>query len=439
MIGNESPLNKTSILERILNPKLKTLIPPLSKEEYAGLEASIIAEGCRDAIVVWRRLISAKEMWEQGYGTCKEESCKYSYEIVPHELWELGDGIWECPCGRGIAPWIEEYIIVDGHNRYEICTRNNIPFRIDRATLEDFEERDDVKIWIIKNQFSRRNISTFQRAELALSLDTLFSESAKRNQGTRTDLGFNFTPREGESPRDRETARKIAEVAGVGHNTISQVKRIIKDAPPDLIQEVRFGEKSIKEAYKEIRAAEKAEQKQIAIDQINSLTTPTGKYHVLVVDPPWQYEKRAEDTTHRGRCLYPTMSIAEICNIEIPAEDNAVLWLWTTNAFIHDAYHIVESWEFTPKTVLTWVKDRMGVGDWLRGQTEHCILAVRGKPVIDLTNQTTVLNAPLREHSRKPDEFYDMVSSLCPGRKIDMFSREPREGWDQWGGEVDKF
>ena len=79
------------------------------------------------------------------------------------------------------------------------------------------------------------------------------------------------------------------------------------------------------------------------------------------------------------------------------------------------------------------------MGDWLRGKTEHCILAIRGKPVINLTNQTTVLNAPLREHSRKPDEFYQMISDLCPGRKIDIFSRESREGWDQWGCENDKF
>jgi len=66
-------------------------------------------------------------------------------------------------------------------------------------------------------------------------------------------------------------------------------------------------------------------------------------------------------------------------------------------------------------------------------------MAVKGNPVINLTNQTTVLTAPLREHSRKPDEFFSMVNDLCVGRKLDFFSREKREGWDQFGNDVGRF
>ena len=89
------------------------------------------------------------------------------------------------------------------------------------------------------------------------------------------------------------------------------------------------------------------------------------------------------------------------------------------------------------KAILTWVKDLMGTGRWLRSKSEFCM--VKGKPKVDLTNQTTVLNAPLREHSRKPDEFYALVDSLCIGRKLDILSREARPGCEQFGNEPGKF
>ena len=377
-------LNEVPVILSI-DPEFRDLIPPLTQEEQQGLLESILEEGCRDPIIVHNNTI------------------------------------------------------IDGHNRYEICREMHIPFKTAPFPGKADPTRDDLKVWIIDNQLSRRNISTFDRVSLELLKEPIIAARAKENQGTRTDLGNNLPQKSAESQSDRETRTQIAHLAGVSHDTVAKVKKINKKARPELKKKLQAGEVSINEAYKAIRAEEKAEQKQIAIEQINTLSEPNGSYHVLVVDPPWAYEKRAEDTSHRGRCAYPTMSIEEICEINIPAEDNAILWLWTTNAFMHEAHHVINAWGFTPKTILTWVKDRMGVGDWLRGQTEHCILAVKGKPIIDLTNQTTVLNAPLREHSRKPDEFYKMVETLCPGKKIDIFSREPRSGWDQWGCECGKF
>ena len=107
---------------------------------------------------------------------------------------------------------------------------------------------------------------------------------------------------------------------------------------------------------------------------------------------------------------------------------------------VHGAHlEILRAWGgFEPKTLLTWVKDRMGYGDWLRCQSEHCIMAVRGKPVVTLTNQTTVLHAPVRGHSVKPREFYDLVESLCPApRYADLFSRyRHNERWDPHGDEA---
>jgi N6-adenosine-specific RNA methylase IME4 len=166
---------------------------------------------------------------------------------------------------------------------------------------------------------------------------------------------------------------------------------------------------------------------------------PTGLYATIVIDPPWPYEERADDDTHRGRLPYPSMSLDDIGAIKIPAAEDCILWLWTTNAFMHEAFHVLDAWGFEHKGILTWEKDRMGLGSWLRNQTEHCLLAVRGKPKVTLTNRTTILHGPRREHSRKPDEFFDLVEALCPEPRLEMFARQQRPGWTVHGNETDKF
>ena len=114
-----------------------------------------------------------------------------------------------------------------------------------------------------------------------------------------------------------------------------------------------------------------------------------GPYRVIVADPPWPFEIRDEDPSHRAKYPYPTMSIAQIAALRVGdlAHDNCVLWLWTTNFNMREALGLVENWGFQHKTLLTWVKDRFGYGDWLRTQTEHVIFATRGRPIVLLTNE----------------------------------------------------
>src|SRR5262249_49129163 len=154
-------------------------------------------------------------------------------------------------------------------------------------------------------------------------------------------------------------------------------------------------------------------------------------------DPPWPYEKRDEDPSHRAALPYTTMSIANICALDVRsiAHKDSILWVWTTNHHMREAYSVLDAWGFEAKTILTWAKDKMGYGDWLRGQTEHCILATRGKPTVELKNQTTLLRAPARGHSVKPVEFYELVESLCPApRYAELFSRYcHNEKWDCHG------
>jgi N6-adenosine-specific RNA methylase IME4 len=163
-----------------------------------------------------------------------------------------------------------------------------------------------------------------------------------------------------------------------------------------------------------------------------------GPYRVLVADPPWPYEKRDEDPSHRGILPYATMSIAAIAALPVGpiAHEHSILWLWTTNAHMREAFGVVESWGFQQKTILTWVKDNFGFGDWLRGKTEHALFCTRGRPTVQLTNESTALSAPVRAHSEKPDEFYALVERLCPApRYCELFSRRARPNWDGHGFE----
>jgi N6-adenosine-specific RNA methylase IME4 len=190
--------------------------------------------------------------------------------------------------------------------------------------------------------------------------------------------------------------------------------------------------------YKQLTVIKQAEQ-------IRAETPPLpgrGPYRVIVADPPWPYERDTEDPLNRATYAYPQMSVAAICKVDVPsiAATNSILWLWTTNHHMREALSVLDAWGFELKTILTWVKNRPGNGYWLRGQTEHVLLATRGKPTVTLSNQTTVLLAPAGRHSAKPSEFFALVERLCPApRYCELFSRRRHSDlWDCHGDEAQK-
>jgi N6-adenosine-specific RNA methylase IME4 len=245
--------------------------------------------------------------------------------------------------------------------------------------------------------------------------------------------------------RDARRGEKVApevltEIAGSDLDTGVNLDVLSRMDPEQQRAVVAFAKEkgivNLKVAARNLKRAETAE----AIEA-EPQPLPTGPFRVIAADPPWKYFLRDEDATHRGTVGYPPMTVEEICALPVAemAHEDCILWLWTTNALMHDAFHVLETWGFTAKTILTWVKPSIGAGHWLRGQTEHCILATKGKPTVMLTNQSTFIEGKVREHSRKPEEFYALVESLCPGSKVEMFARQPREGWISWGAESEKF
>ena len=164
-------------------------------------------------------------------------------------------------------------------------------------------------------------------------------------------------------------------------------------------------------------------------------------FKTIVADPPWNETgggkiKRGAD---RHYPLLKTHEIIEVmlrCPLWSPEPRGSHLYLWVTNNFVPDGLEVMKALGFTYKTNIAWVKDRIGLGQYFRGQHELALFGVRGRwPVKEAL--PTVLKAKRRAHSQKPDEFYVNVMRSSPGPFLEMFAREKREGWSVWGNEVE--
>jgi N6-adenosine-specific RNA methylase IME4 len=357
--------------------KLEGLLPPLSVEEENSLKNSIKENGVLDPVKV-------------------------------------------LPDGR----------IVDGYHRWKLSDH--------KAPVKILNLSEDEALCLALNlNTSRRHLSPDQKRDLVLTL-------RKR----------------------RYSQQRVSELTGFSRAYVSSVEKLedfrdvrtVNSKSPDLRIKIpeeehsRIYERSKEEPLNKLAADykvtpgrisqilqghEKELERKAALEELerraDRLPPLVAQFSTIVLDPPWPYEGVYDPKGHRGTPPYPVMSVDEIKALKVPAASDCILWLWTTNAFLHESFHVLESWGFVAKTVLTWAKDSIGLGKWLRGQTEHCIVAVKGNPKIRLTSQSTLLRARAREHSRKPDDFYQLVDSLCEGPKLDYFGREKRDGWTVYG------
>ena len=165
----------------------------------------------------------------------------------------------------------------------------------------------------------------------------------------------------------------------------------------------------------------------------------TPPYSTIVADPPWRYGGLGRRSSARD--LYSTLTIDDICALPVGdlAAPSAHLWLWAVNNLMEDAYRIVRAWGFNPITLATWCKSGPGVGYYLRNNTEHLILATRGKPVVPATPALgSWFQWPRGGHSVKPGGALDMIEQVSPGPYVELFARQPRLGWDAWGYGVER-
>lgn len=176
------------------------------------------------------------------------------------------------------------------------------------------------------------------------------------------------------------------------------------------------------------------------------------RYRTIVADPPWDYPSPGSlggsggksvllnSTSSVGR--YGSMSMERLAALRPPAEDDAHLYLWATNAFISEAHDLARAWGFRPITVLTWGKVQadgrpsMKMGHYFRGATEHIVFGVKGSLALQTADALPTLWLwPRLPHSEKPDAFYDLVEQASPGPYLELFARRARFGWDYWGNQ----
>lgn len=230
-----------------LDEGLRKLIPPPSEAELEQLEENICRDGCRDPLVVWA----------------------------------------------------EKGALLDGHNRVVICKKWQLPYKIEKVSLKD---RDAAKAWVITNQFGRRNLAPFVRAELALQLEPLIANGAKQKQ---REAGGAVPQKSAKAPVD--TRKEIAKVAGVSHDTIHKAKKIAEKAPEPVKEKLRKGETTINAAYKDIKRKEKEtarterDQQRVAElpkdrcrvihgDFVVTLASLDKKADAIITDPPYSFE-----------------------------------------------------------------------------------------------------------------------------------------------------
>jgi len=378
--------------------ELEALIPPLTTEEYKQLERNILEEGIRDPLVTWNG------------------------------------------------------ILVDGHNRYRIAQE----YDIDYVTVEkEFADMNAVKEWMVNNQLGRRNLPEFVRGELLSYVRNLLRDVGKEKlieigktygEGHKKEEGLSIIDK-----ASHDTRKIFADKLGWSEGKTGMFDVVTKKAPEELKAKLRTGELSINQAYKEVKKEEKkAErveliQKQIEDIEEGLLPDLVGLFDVVSVDPPWPYEGESKNITsfdsvgRRVANPYPEMSIEQIKAIELPLMKDAVVLLWTTHKFLPDAFEILKEWNLDYKATLVWNKEKIGMGAWFRMQCEFCLVGIKGKPYWENTTYRDIIIEARREHSRKPDSFFEMIEKITMGNRLEYFSREKREGWKVFGNDINKF
>ena len=179
------------------------------------------------------------------------------------------------------------------------------------------------------------------------------------------------------------------------------------------------------------------------------------KYKTIYADPPWQFANRTGKVAPENKRLsrYPTMTIEDIKSIPVQdlADDHCHLYLWVPNALLPDGIEVLRAWGFTYKTNLIWEKvrkdggpDGRGVGFYFRNVTEVLLFGVKTpkksetyRTLAPGRSQVNLIRSQKREHSRKPDEFVDLIERCSEGPYLELFARGDREGWDMWGNQAE--
>jgi N6-adenosine-specific RNA methylase IME4 len=423
-----------------IDSELKSLIPALSKEEFEQLEKNILEEGIREPIVVW---LEPKE----------KEYCEDCHDNV--EVGERDGDHYEClDCGYG---FVGEFIIIDGHNRYEIACKHDIDFE---RQIKYFENKEEAIDWMINNQLGRRNLTKETQSYLR---GLQYKREKKKNNGFEDrDLSG------AQNEQRKTTAEKLAEQHKVSRETIKRdelftdaVDTIVKNTSPEVKQkllnkEINITKNDIEKVSKHEPEKQKAiidkmvnkeaksyidAKRLIKKDEVHEVPETKGKYKIIYADPPWCYGNKLVEGYGTAENHYPTMTIQELCELPIKelAEDNAVLFLWVTSPLLEECFQVIKAWGFKYKTSFVWDKVKHNMGHYNSVRHELLLICTKGSCLPDNKKlfDSVVEVERTNKHSEKPEQFREIIDTIYScGKRIELFARKKTDKWDVWGNQT---
>jgi N6-adenosine-specific RNA methylase IME4 len=306
-------------------------------------------------------------------------------------------------------------------------------------TLEDCEKLEKageaIALLMRRSDFSKEKQDDFGiiRIELEEKKGELLDEQYPHggDKPSKKDKKFEGTKQE---PSKMPVTRKESSRART-------IKRTDKNELKNVIDEIRKSRRVVAPSIVAMQLKKKQKIKQNTELQNKIIKSINGLYDVVVIDPPWDMKKIVRECApDQIEFDYPTMSIDEIKNFTIPAEDNCHLFLWTTQKYLPHSFDVLNAWNF--KYVLTFVWHKNGgfqPFNLPQYNCEFCVYARKGTPeFIDTKDFFTCFSADRTGHSKKPDEFYKTIERVTAGSRIDIFSRRNMPGFVAWGNEANE-
>ena len=265
------------------------------------------------------------------------------------------------------------------------------------------------------------------------------------NTGSRNLGGLSNNP-----PNERPTLAS----QGIDKNLAHSARKLGALSDEDFEPAVSEGREALSDVVNKamltrVRDARRAERmsRLAELSRTDAPLPSDRRYPIILADPPWNFQVHSgPDNDWSAEQQYPAMDLESICALPVAeiATPEAVLFLWVPACNLHEAMRVVDAWGFKYVTCAAWVKTTgaPGLGHWFRTDHELPLVARRGDVPCPLPadRSSSVIRAPRREHSRKPDEVYDIIERMFPDLpKIELFARARRSGWDAWGNEPEKF
>jgi N6-adenosine-specific RNA methylase IME4 len=345
--------------------------------------------------------------------------------------------------------WLYEEKILEGRNRYRASAAAEVD-----CPARPYEGSDPLA-FVVSMNLRRRHLNESQRAMVAAKLANMAVGGREANSANLQNCS-----QADAASRLNVSTRTVASAAAVQSGAIPELQTAVERGnvsvsaaadvatlPEEQQREiVARGEREILEAARQIRARKAETRRQeriqnlVEISKGNAELGTDRKFPIIYADPPWRFENRMSDT-RRIENHYPTMALEEICALEVAelSTPDAVLFIWSPASILDECIEVITAWGFEYKTCVVWVKDKIGMGFYVRNQHELLLIATRGSPPMPAEDDraSSVIHAPRTEHSEKPAEFYELIETMYPELpKIELFARAARDGWERWGNQA---